>query len=64
MPDQPSDRFQRGDRVRITGGTFNGFEGILSDLDETATGRVTVMIVVFGRTVPVAVEIRQIEPIN
>jgi len=37
-----------GDRVKITEGTFENFEGDVDSIDET-NGRVTVMINIFGR---------------
>ncbi len=52
--------FQLGDRVKITEGTFENFEGEVSGIDET-NGRVTVMINIFGRSTPVELEYWQIE---
>jgi hypothetical protein len=49
-----------GDRVRITEGTFENFEGLVDHVDATAA-RVTVMINVFGRATPVELEAWQVE---
>jgi transcriptional antiterminator NusG len=49
-----------GDRVKITEGTFENFEGTVDAIDE-ASGRVTVMINIFGRSTPVELEYWQIE---
>jgi len=54
--------FQLGDRVKITEGTFENFEGEVSSIDET-NGRVTVMISIFNRTTPVEFEYWQLEKV-
>ena len=50
----------RGDRVKISDGTFENFEGDVDTIDEM-NGRVTVMINIFGRSTPVELEHWQIE---
>ncbi len=52
--------FTSGDRVKITEGTFENFEGDVDTIDQ-ANGRVTVMINIFGRSTPVELEYWQIE---
>jgi transcriptional antiterminator NusG len=52
--------FNKGDRVKINEGTFENFEGEVDSLDE-ASGRVTVMINIFGRSTPVELEYWQVE---
>jgi transcriptional antiterminator NusG len=52
--------FKKGDRVKITEGTFENFEGEVEQIDE-ANGRVTVMLSIFGRSTPVDIEYWQIE---
>jgi len=52
--------FSPGDRVKITEGTFESFEGDVEHIDETS-GRVTVMINIFGRSTPVELEYWQVE---
>ncbi len=54
--------FNKGDRVKINEGTFENFEGEVDGIDE-ASGRVTVMINIFGRSTPVELEYWQIESI-
>jgi transcriptional antiterminator NusG len=53
-------RFATGEKVKIKEGTFESFEGEVSAIDE-ASGRVTVMINIFGRSTPVEFEYWQIE---
>lgn len=53
-------RVKPGDRVKIKEGTFENFEGDVDKIDE-ANGRVTVMINIFGRSVPTEMEHWQIE---
>ena len=55
--------FNVGDRVKINEGTFENFEGEVDSIDE-ASGRVTVMINIFGRSTPVELEYWQIEAIE
>jgi len=52
--------FKLGDRVKINDGTFENFEGEVETIDE-ASGRVTVMINIFGRSTPVELEYWQVE---
>ncbi len=54
--------FRVGDRVKINEGTFENFEGEVHTIDETS-GRVTVMINIFGRSTPVELEYWQIESV-
>lgn len=53
-------RFTAGDKVKVKEGNFENFEGEVSAIDE-ASGRVTVMINIFGRSTPVELEYWQIE---
>ena len=53
-------RFSSGDKVKVKEGNFENFEGEVSAIDE-ASGRVTVMINIFGRSTPVELEYWQIE---
>ncbi len=52
--------FNPGDQVKIKEGTFENFEGEVDTIDQ-ASGRVTVMINIFGRSTPVELEYWQIE---
>ncbi|MCA9248468.1 MAG: transcription termination/antitermination factor NusG [Planctomycetales bacterium] len=49
-----------GDRVKINEGTFENFEGEVNTIDEQS-GRITVMINIFGRSTPVELEYWQVE---
>ena len=52
--------FKLGDRVKIKEGTFESFEGEVNAIDEQS-GRITVMINIFGRSTPVELEYWQAE---
>ena len=49
-----------GDVVRIKDGAFMGYEGNVTAIDETR-GRLTVVILIFGRSTPVDLEFWQVE---
>jgi transcription termination/antitermination protein NusG len=53
-------KFTTGDKVKVKEGNFESFEGEVGTIDE-ASGRVTVMINIFGRSTPVELEYWQIE---
>jgi transcriptional antiterminator NusG len=53
-------KFTSGDKVKVKEGNFESFEGEVGSIDE-ASGRVTVMINIFGRSTPVELEYWQIE---
>jgi transcriptional antiterminator NusG len=53
-------RFSAGDKVKVKEGNFENFEGEVNSIDE-ASGRVIVMINIFGRSTPVELEYWQIE---
>jgi transcription termination/antitermination protein NusG len=55
-------KFASGDKVKVKEGNFENFEGEVSTIDE-ASGRVTVMINIFGRSTPVELEYWQIEAV-
>jgi transcriptional antiterminator NusG len=54
--------FKIGDRVRVKEGNFENQEGDVDTVDE-ANGRVTVIINIFGRSVPMELDHWQIEPL-
>ncbi len=54
--------FTSGDRVRVKDGYFQNFEGEVASIDH-ASGRVTVMINIFGRSTPVELEHWQVESV-
>lgn len=53
-------KFQTGDRVKVKDGTFEGFEGEVGTID-AQSGKVQVMISIFGRSTPVELEYWQVE---
>jgi transcriptional antiterminator NusG len=53
-------KFAAGEKVKVKEGNFESFEGEVGTIDE-ASGRVTVMINIFGRSTPVELEYWQIE---
>ena len=55
-------KFQPGDKVKIKEGNFESFEGDVHAIDE-ASGRVTVMISIFGRSTPVEFDYWQVEAV-
>jgi len=60
--------FDKGDRVRVRDGTFSGMEGevkeIMEPKDPKEPPRVRVELTIFGRPVPVEVEVWQVEPVD
>jgi len=55
-------RFDVGDRVKVTDGTFQGMEGEVKEILE-AVSRVRVELTIFGRPVPVELEYYQVEQV-
>lgn len=55
--------FKVGDRVKIKEGSFDGIEGEVTKVDDV-TGRVTVIITIFGRSTPVDLEYWQVEQVG
>jgi transcriptional antiterminator NusG len=60
-------KFDKGDRVRVRDGTFQGMEGEVKDILEPKEAkdpvRVRVELTIFGRPVPVEVEAWQVDPV-
>jgi len=54
--------FKISDQVKVNDGNFESFEGEVSAIDEHS-GRITVMINIFGRSTPVELEYWQVEQI-
>lgn len=54
--------FKVGDRIRVKEGNFENQEGEVDGVDE-ANGRVTVIINIFGRSVPMELDHWQVEPL-
>ena len=54
--------FHSGDLVKINEGTFEGFEGSIEETDENS-GKISVLIEIFGRSTPVELEYWQVESV-
>ena len=54
--------FVSGDVVKIKEGTFESFEGTIDVVDE-ASGKITVLIEIFGRSTPVELDYWQVEAV-
>jgi transcription termination/antitermination protein NusG len=55
-------KFKTGDKIKVKEGNFENFEGEVAKIDE-ASGRVTVLIHIFGRSTQVELEYWQIEAV-
>jgi transcriptional antiterminator NusG len=55
-------KFAAGDKIKVKEGNFENFEGEVAKIDE-ASGRVTVLIHIFGRSTQVELEYWQIEAV-
>jgi transcriptional antiterminator NusG len=55
-------KFAAGDKIKVKEGNFESFEGEVAKIDE-ASGRVTVLIHIFGRSTQVELEYWQIEAV-
>ena len=53
-------QLSRGDVVKIKEGTFDSFEGAVESIDDTS-GKIIVLIEIFGRSTPVELEYWQVE---
>jgi transcriptional antiterminator NusG len=54
--------FHKNDHVKIQEGPFEGFEGVVEEVD-AERGRVRVMVTIFGRQNPVEIEYWKVEPV-
>ena len=54
--------FRKGDRIKVKGGSFEGFEGEVDEIDQEK-GTVRVIVTIFGRATPLDIEYWQLEKI-
>lgn len=54
--------FKQGDRVKVTEGPFENFEGVVDEIN-TQKGTVRVIVTIFGRATPIEIEYWQVESV-
>lgn len=62
--DSPSIKveFKKDDQIKVKGGSFEGFEGTVEDID-SEKGTVRVIVTIFGRATPLDIEYWQLEKV-
>ena len=56
----PAATFEKGQLVKVNGGSFEGFEGLIESVDEKH-GTASVELIIFGRSTEVEIECWQLE---
>ena len=59
---RPKIDLEIGENVRVTAGPFEGFIGVINDIDEKQ-GRIHVLVNMFGRDTPVELDFTQVEKV-
>ncbi len=54
--------FHKGDQIKVKGGSFEGYEGVVEDIDQEK-GTVRVIVTIFGRATPLDIEYWQLEKV-
>lgn len=54
--------FKKGDQIKVKGGSFEGFEGTVDEID-SEKGSVKVIVTIFGRATPLDIEYWQVEKV-
>jgi transcriptional antiterminator NusG len=58
----PNIQFRVGDHVRVGDGPFNGFNGVVDEVNNER-GKIKVMVSIFGRQTPVELDFLQVQPV-
>lgn len=56
-------RFEIGERVKVNEGPFEGFDGLVEEVDDAAS-RLKVTVSIFGRATPVELEFTQVAKVS
>jgi len=59
---KPKLSFERGENVRINEGAFNGFQGVVDEVNHERN-TLRVMVTIFGRSTPVELDFLQVEKV-
>lgn len=57
---KPKVEFEKGENVRVTGGPFSTFTGVVDDVNESK-GKLRVLVSIFGRSTPIELDFTQVE---